>query len=75
MIALLRVLGVRVIVYIDDMLILAETREMAQKALEALTYLLESLGDKLVKVSDSADRVFGPDDQYQEPPWGGNEED
>ena len=29
---------------IDDMLVLAETREKAQEALEALTYLLECVG-------------------------------
>lgn len=37
-------MGVQIIVYIDDMLILAMTKEMAQKALEALTYLLECVG-------------------------------
>ena len=34
----------RIIVYMDDMLILAETKEMAQEALEALIYLLECVG-------------------------------
>ena len=43
-IALLREMGVWIIVYIDDMLILAETKEMTQEALEALIYLLECVG-------------------------------
>ena len=43
-IALLREMGVRIIVYIDDMLVLAESRDMAREALEALSHLLECLG-------------------------------
>ena len=42
--ALLREMGVRMIVYIDDILILAETKEKAQEQAKALVYLLECLG-------------------------------
>ena len=42
--ALLREMGVRLIVYIHDILILAETKERAQEQAEALVYLLECLG-------------------------------
>ena len=42
--ALLRGTGVRLIVYIDDMLVLAETREKAEEHAEALVYLLQCLG-------------------------------
>ena len=42
--ALLREAGVRMIVYIDDILILAETKEKVQEQAEALVYLLECLG-------------------------------
>ena len=40
-IAILRQLGVRLIVYIDDILILAETKELVLQAMNALIYLLE----------------------------------
>ena len=42
--ALLREMGVCMIVYIDDVLILAETKEKAQEQAKALVYLLECLG-------------------------------
>ena len=42
--ALLQEMGVRMIVYIDDILILAETKKRAQEQAEALVYLLECLG-------------------------------
>ena len=42
--ALLREMGVRMIVYIDDILILAETKGKAQEQAKALVYLLECLG-------------------------------
>lgn len=42
--ALLRAWGVRIIIYIDDMLILAESRELATQHLEVLLFLLEALG-------------------------------
>ena len=41
---LLRELGVRLVAYIDDILVLAETVEKAQEHMEALIYLLENLG-------------------------------
>ena len=41
---LLRSWGVRIIIYIDDMLILAETRGEASQHLEVLLFLLEALG-------------------------------
>ena len=41
---LLRELGVRLVAYIDDILVLAETEEMARDHTEGLTYLLENLG-------------------------------
>ena len=43
-VALLRELGVRMVVYIDDILILAETREALKNQVEALVYLLEVVG-------------------------------
>lgn len=42
--AQLRQLGMRLIVYIDDMLILAESRELAREHTIGLVYLLENLG-------------------------------
>ena len=42
--ALLREMGVRLIIYIDTILILAETKEGTQEQAEALVYLLECLG-------------------------------
>ena len=42
--ALLREMGVRLVVYIDDILILAESRQRAHEQAEALMYLLECLG-------------------------------
>ena len=42
--ALLRQLGVRLIVYIDDILILAESKEAARDHAIGLVYLLENLG-------------------------------
>ena len=45
--ALLREMGVRLIAYIDDILILAETKEMAQNHIRGLSYLLQSLGFKI----------------------------
>ena len=42
--ALLRELGVRMVVYIDNILILAESRELAQQQASGLTYLLQCLG-------------------------------
>ena len=41
---LLRDLGVRLVAYIDDILVLAETKVMAQSHTEALIYLLQNLG-------------------------------
>ena len=43
-VALLRELGVRMVVYIDDILILAETKEALTNQVEALVYLLEAVG-------------------------------
>uniref|UniRef100_A0A1X7TVH7 Reverse transcriptase domain-containing protein n=1 Tax=Amphimedon queenslandica TaxID=400682 RepID=A0A1X7TVH7_AMPQE len=40
----LRELGVRLVAYIDDILVLAETEEMARDHTEGFTYLLENLG-------------------------------
>jgi len=42
--ALLRQMGVRLIVYIDDILLLAESRELAEEHAKGLWYLLECLG-------------------------------
>ena len=42
--AKLRELGVRMIVYIDDMLIIAETPELLRDHTTGLIYLLENLG-------------------------------
>ena len=44
-IALLRELGVQLIAYIDDILILAESREELERHVVALIYLLECMGD------------------------------
>ena len=41
--AQLRKLGMRLIIYIDDILILAESRELAQDHIIGLVYLLENL--------------------------------
>ena len=41
---LLRTWGIRIIVYIDDMLILAKTREETSQHLEVFRFLLETLG-------------------------------
>jgi hypothetical protein len=43
-IALLREIGVRLIAYIDDILVLAESKELASSHAEALVYLLQCLG-------------------------------
>ena len=45
--ALLREMGVRLIAYIDDILILAESRELARSHAEGLVYLLQCLGFKI----------------------------
>ena len=45
--ALLREMGVRLIAYIDDILILAESQEQARNHAEALVYLLQCLGFKV----------------------------
>ena len=42
--ALLREMGVRLIAYIDDILVLVESREQARRQAEALVYLLQCLG-------------------------------
>ena len=42
--AMLRQKGVRLIAYMDDILLLAESKEMIHDHLEGMTYLLESLG-------------------------------
>ena len=42
--ALLREWGIRIIIHIDDMLILAESRDAATQHLEVLLFLLEALG-------------------------------
>ena len=42
--AQLRQLGMRLIVYIDDILILVESKELAQEHIIGLIYLLENLG-------------------------------
>ena len=44
LITLLRSWGIRIIIYLDDMLILAKTREEASQHLEVLLFLLEALG-------------------------------
>ena len=44
MMTLLRSWGIRIIVYIDDMFILAKTREETSQHLEVLLFLLEALG-------------------------------
>ena len=41
---LLRSWDIRIIIYIDDMLILADSKEEASKHLEVLVFLLEALG-------------------------------
>ena len=41
---LLRSWGIRIIVYIDDMLVMARTREEAKQHMEVLVFLLEALG-------------------------------
>ena len=41
---LVRAWGIRIIIYIDDMLVLSESKEMAAQHLEVLTFLLEALG-------------------------------
>ena len=41
---MLRELGVRLVIYIDDILIIAETREQASDHTLGLVYLLENLG-------------------------------
>ena len=42
--ALLREMGVRMVIYIDDILIMAESMELARQQVAALIYLLECLG-------------------------------
>lgn len=44
LVTLLRSWGVRIIIYIEDILILAETREEANQHMEVLLFLLEALG-------------------------------
>ena len=44
MVALLRELGVRCVIYIDDMLIMAESPGIVQKNSTGVLYLLEALG-------------------------------
>ena len=61
---LLRELGVRLVAYIDDILVLAETVERAKVHTEALIYLLENLGyivhpEKNRKATISGNRVPG----------------
>ena len=51
--ALLREHGVRLIVYIDDMLIMSESIDLAKEHTAALTYLLENLGFLLSEKSVS----------------------
>ena len=41
---LLRAWGIQVIIYIDNMLVLVESRELAMQHLEVLIFLLEALG-------------------------------
>ena len=41
---LLRELGVRLVIYIDDILVVAESPELAREHTEGLVYLLENLG-------------------------------
>ena len=53
--AQLRQLGVRLIIYIDDILILAESKELARDHAIGLVYLLENLGFKQSQVSTRAD--------------------
>ena len=43
-VAQLRQLGIRLVVYIDDILIMAESRELAQENVIGLVFLLENLG-------------------------------
>ena len=45
--ALLREMGVRLIAYIDAMLVLAESQEQAKRHAEAVVYLLQCLGFKI----------------------------
>ena len=47
--AQLRQLGMRLIVYIDDILILAESKELARDHVIGLVYLLENLGIVITK--------------------------
>ena len=63
---LLRELGVRLVAYIDDILVLAETVAKAQDHTEALIYLLENLGyivhpEKSVRQTNPGDRISGND--------------
>ena len=43
-IALLREFGLRLIIYIDDILVMAESKELLRDQLQGLNYLLESRG-------------------------------
>ena len=45
--ALLREMGVRLVAYIDDILVLAESRELAKSHVEALVYLFQCLGFRI----------------------------
>ena len=45
--ALLREMGVRLIAYIDDILVLAESQDQARNHAKALVYLLQCLGFKV----------------------------
>ena len=43
-VTILRTLGMRIIIYIDDILVMAPSREIAQQHTDCLIFLLESLG-------------------------------
>ena len=76
---LLRSWGVRITVYIDDMLILAETPEQVSQHLETLLWILQALGfivnqDKYCVHSSPANQVSGSGGQLSvngaQPPRG-----
>ena len=44
MVTILRTLGMRIIIYIDDILVMAPSKEIAQQHTDCLIFLLENLG-------------------------------
>ena len=57
--ALLREMGVRLIAYIDDILIQAESRELARSHAEGLVYLLQCLGFKINQKKSVLEQFLG----------------